>query len=207
MITLFIDTSSTDVSIAILKDQLILASITKSIPNQHSIYTVSFIEECLKKAKVTVDDIEKILVVNGPGSFTGLRIGVTIAKVYAYLKNIPIVVVSSLKMLALSAHHDYCLALIDAHHDHYYFGLYDSNQHEVIPEQFGTREKVLELISKYQPVVVCNENSVIGQKKILKQSLNIGKIVSYYQERKGEISHLVVPNYLKLPQALEERHD
>ncbi len=207
MITLFIDTSSTDVSIAILKDQLILANITKSIPNQHSIYTVSFIEECIQKAKVTVDDIEKILVVNGPGSFTGLRIGVTIAKVYAYLKNIPIVVVSSLKMLALSAHHDYCLALIDAHHDHYYFGLYDLDHHEVIPEQFGTKAQVLELISKYQPVVVCNENIVIDQKKILKQSLNIGKIVSYYQEQKGEISHLVVPNYLKLPQALEERND
>lgn len=202
---LFIDTSSADVSIAIISGGKILSSINKSIPNAHSIYTVSFLEAVIKEAGLTPDDIDKILVVTGPGSFTGVRIGVTIAKTYAYLKKLDIVGVSSLKMLALSCEHDYCLALIDAHHDNYYLGLYDKNNDEVIEEQFNTKEKVLELIDRYQPVIVSNEDIVIGDTEIKKQVLDIENICLYYQDKPSDNPHLVVPNYLKLPQALEER--
>lgn len=208
MITLFIDTSSADVSIAVLEDNKILSSISKSIPNQHSVYTVSFLEQVLKEATITPESVNKILVVVGPGSFTGVRIGVTIAKVYAYLENIEIITVSSLKMLALSANNShYYLSLIDARHDHYYIGLYDQDYQEVIPEQFNTKEKVLELIEKYHPMVISNEEIQIDDYSISKQVLDISKIVSYYQDKESINSHFVVPNYLKLPQALEEKHD
>ena len=207
MITLFIDTSSSDVSIAIVKDEKILASICKCIPNQHSIYTVPFIDEMVKEANLTSNDIDKIMVVTGPGSFTGVRIGVTIAKVYAYLRNLSIISISSLKMMAISCEHKYCLSLIDAHHNNYYLGLYDENNSEVIPEQFHTKEKVLELIEQYEPTVVSNENLEIDKYKVDKQSLDILKIVSYYQDKETLNPHFVLPNYLKLPQALEERHD
>ena len=119
---LFIDTSSADVSISVIDGKNVLASISETIPNKHSIYTVSFIDKVIKEAGLTANDINKILVVTGPGSFTGVRIGVTIAKTYAYLKNIDIISVSSLKILALSTNHDYCLSLIDAKHDNYYLG-------------------------------------------------------------------------------------
>ena len=88
MITLFIDTSSSDVSIALVKDNEILSYINEELPNQHSIYTTSFLDEVLKSADLNPDDVDRIMVVNGPGSFTGIRIGVTIAKVYAYLLNL-----------------------------------------------------------------------------------------------------------------------
>ena len=207
MITLFIDTSSSDVSIAILRDNKIISHITKNIPNKHSVYTVSFLEKMLKDANLTPKDIEKIMVVTGPGSFTGLRIGVTIAKVYAYLENLEITSISSLKMRALSIDHAYCLSLIDAHHGNYYFGLYDQNNEEVIPEQFNTKEKVLELIRKYQPVIVSDEDLEIDEYHGKKALLNISNIVSYYQTKVTLNPHFVVPNYLKLPQALEEKHD
>lgn len=207
MITLLIDTSSADVSIAILKENKILSSITKTIPNQHSIYTVSFIDLALKKARLKPTDIKRIMVVNGPGSFTGIRIGVTIAKVYAYLENIEIICLSSLKILALSTNHQYCLSLIDAHHDNYYLGLYDQNNHEIIPEQFNNKAKVLELIEKYHPTIVSNEEIKLDELLVKKQILNITNIVNYYQNKKSENPHLVLPNYLKLPQALEEKHD
>lgn len=207
MITLFIDTSSSDVSIAIINDEKILASISKSIPNKHSVYTVHFIDEMIKQANLTPTDIEKIMVVTGPGSFTGVRIGVTIAKVYAYLKKISITSISSLKMMAISNEHKYCLALIDAHHNNYYIGLYDENNNEVISEQFNTKEKVLELIKKYQPTLISNEEIEVGEYKVDKQSLDIIKITSYYQNKETLNPHFVLPNYLKLPQALEEKHD
>jgi tRNA threonylcarbamoyladenosine biosynthesis protein TsaB len=85
MISLFIDTSSIDVSIAIIKDNKILSSITKEATGTHSIYTTKYLDDMLKEAKLKPKDINKIMVVNGPGSFTGVRIGVTIAKTYSYL--------------------------------------------------------------------------------------------------------------------------
>lgn len=207
MITLFIDTSSSDVSIAILKDNKLLTSICESIPNKHSVYTVSFLEKVIRESSFVPSDVEKIMVVTGPGSFTGIRIGVTIAKVYAYLKNLSIIGVSSLKMRALSCQHQYCLSLIDAHHEHYYMGLYDENNLEVIPEQFCDKGKVLDIIHKYQPVIVSNEDISIEEYSAFKQVLDIEKIASYYQGEKSLNPHLVIPNYLKLPQALEVKHD
>lgn len=207
MITLFIDTSLSDVSIAILNQDKVLASITKNIPNEHSVYTVSFIDDLLKESRLKPKDIEQIMVVNGPGSFTGIRIGVTIAKVYAYLVNIPVIVVSSLKMMAISVKHSNCLSLIDAHHGHYYMGLYDSNNQEIIPEKFVDQEEVLEILKQYQPFVVCREQIKLGQHQYEPSLLDVSKVVSYYSTSLGKNPHFVVPNYLKLPQALEQKHD
>ncbi len=204
MISLFIDTSSSDVSIAILEDNKILSSIVKSIPNRHSDCTVSLLSECVKNCNLTPSDIQKIMVVTGPGSFTGLRIGVTIAKVYAYVLNIAIVPVSSLKMRAISLEHQFCLSLIDARNDNYYIGLYDEYNHNIIEERFTDKGNVLKIIDKYHPVIVSDNNGVIGEYSYQRQELNISKIVEYYQNEKFMNPHLVNPNYLKLPQALED---
>ena len=207
MITLFIDTSSSDVSIAILKSNQILSSVNKTIPNEHSKYVVSFIDKLLKELSLTPDDIKRIMVVTGPGSFTGVRIGITIAKVYAYLKNIDVIGVSSLKMLSLSKKHEYCLSLIDARNNNYYMGLYDKDNNEVLPEQFIKKENLLPIIKEYNPTIVSNTNINIDDIKIQKQELNIEKIVFFYQNNEPTNPHLLVPNYLKLPQALEVKHD
>lgn len=204
MITLFIDTSSIDVSIAIIKDNKILSSITKETPNKHSVYTTKYIDEMLKIAKLQPSDINKIMVVNGPGSFTGVRIGVTIAKTMAYLLNIDVIPVSSLKMLALSKKHDYCLSVISANHDNYYLALYDKNNKEIIKEQFNTKEKVLEIIGKYNPTLVSEKEIEIDNYKISKQKLDFLNIVDNYKKELPVNCHFLVPNYLKLPGALEK---
>lgn len=207
MRTLFIDTSTTDVSIAIINDGNLLSYINQTIPNAHSIYTVGFLDKVIKEANLSPSDIDRILVVTGPGSFTGVRIGVTIAKTYAYLKKISIIGVSSLKMMALSCEHDYCLSLIDARNNNYYIGLYDRNNDEIIEEQFNSKEKVLELIEKYHPVIVSNDEMIIDDVRVKKQVLDIENITLHYQNELSLNPHLVVPNYLKLPQALEGKHD
>lgn len=205
MITLFIDTSSTDVSIALVKDDKILSKITENIPNQHSIYTTSYIDKVLKETNIEPNQIDKIMVVNGPGSFTGVRIGVTIAKTLAYILNIDIICLSSLKIKAISVKHDYCLSLINANRGNYYIGLYDKNNNEIIKEQFLKKENVIELINQYNPTITSDTDIIIDELNITKTPLDIVSIINYYKDYEPINPHLVVPNYLKLPQALEEK--
>lgn len=205
MITLFIDTSSFDVSIAVLRNNKLLNLINKHIPNEHSKYSVSYIDEVLKKSNINPKDVQHIVVVNGPGSFTGIRIGLTIAKVYAYLLDIEVTLVSSLKSLALSTEGDYILSIIDARNDNCYIGLYDTNYNDVIKEHFSNYNECMEILSKYDNVKVVS-NSILNSSfdyEVISQ-INVENIVNYYQDKEKVNAHKVLPNYLKEPQAIEK---
>lgn len=204
MITLFIDTSNQDVSIALLKDGKVINKITKSIPNEHSKYAVSYIDEVLKKSEITPKEVQSIMVVNGPGSFTGVRIGLTIAKVYALLNDIKVTLISSLKCLAIGNNKNkYILSLINARNDNYYIGFYDNNYNDVINEHFGNIEEVNDIINKYNDVLVVSNNSDNDNVKVINE-LDIEIIYDYYKDSEKVSPHMVLPNYLKLPQVLEK---
>ena len=204
MITLFIDTSFSDVSIALLKDNKIINKIIKSIPNEHSKYAITYIDDVLKKSNVKPNEVNNIMVVNGPGSFTGVRIGLTIAKIYAYLLNIDVTLVSSLKTLALSSKGNYILSLMDARNDNYYLGLYDKNYNEVIEEHFSNINEINEILEKYNDVkIVSNSNISVNNYELIEE-LDIERIVLYYKDKQRVNAHQVLPNYLKLPQVLEK---
>lgn len=207
MKTLYIDTSSSDVSISLLDGIKELKTIYEEIPNKHSVYTVSYIDKVLKETNTSPKEIQKIYVVNGPGSFTGIRIGVTIAKTFAYLNNINVVPVSSLKALSLTTTGDYIMSLIDFHHNHYYLGLYDKDYNNIIPEKYVSLDEVLSLINKYKPHIVSNQNITIDNINITKSAPNISKIIYYYKEEDGIHPHALKVNYLKQPQAVEEKND
>ncbi len=206
MIRLFIDTSLANVSISVIKDKEELATISKNIPNMHSVYAVSFVKQVLDIAKIDANLIDEIYVVNGPGSFTGLRIGVTIAKTYGYLIKKDIIPVSTLKMLAISSNTDgVIMSIIPANKSYYYVGVYDNNYNILYDEKFVSKEEVLELANKYEPYMVSVNQDVIGNRKINKVELNIVKIIDYYQDKERVNYYKLVPNYLKLPQAVEDK--
>ena len=206
MIRLFIDTSLANVSISVIKDKEELATISKNIPNMHSVYAVSFVKQVLDIAKIDANLIDEIYVVNGPGSFTGLRIGVTIAKTYGYLIKKDIIPVSTLKMLAISSNTDgVIMSIIPANKSHYYVGVYDNDYNILYDEKFVSKEEVLELANKYEPYMVSVNQDVIGNRKINKVELNIVKIIDYYQDKERVNYYKLVPNYLKLPQAVEDK--
>ena len=205
MINLYIDTSSSDVSIACLKDDTLLYSIIRNIPNKHSVYTLSYIKEVLDSSNIDKRNIDNIYVVNGPGSFTGIRIGLTIAKTYSYLLDKPLIPVSSLKALALSTNKDLVLSIIKANSSNYYIGLYDNNYNEIIEEQFINKDNLKEIINKYNPYIISNEELNINDIKINKINLDFSKIINYYKDSKKYNSYELKPNYLKLPQAMENK--
>lgn len=194
MITLFIDTSLSDVSIALLKDANPLSLIHKDIPNKHSVYVIQYIDEIIKQNNLTPSDVSEIVVVNGPGSFTGIRIGVTIAKTYAYLLKIRIVTITSLLARAIGEKSNYILSTIDAKHGNYYIGLYD-NDYNKITEEFASEARISTIKEKYHPLIVNPES----------KSYDIAKIVTYCQKYPSQNPHTVNPIYLKLPEAMEKK--
>ena len=206
MISLFIDTSTKNVSISIIKDHKILSLIEEDIPNEHSKYATSYVKTAIDEANIDANDIDNILVVNGPGSFTGVRIGVTIAKTYGYLIDKEIIPVSSLKSLALSTDSDNnIMSIINANKNNYYVGLYDKEYNNIIEEQFINTEGLLELINKHNPYIVSTDFSILGKYKINKAKLDVLKIENYYKDKPKVNYHALVPNYLKLPQAMENK--
>ena len=102
MYSLFIDTHDKDIVITLFKDGKVLSSNIKTSERHHSDFTMPMIDNILKDNKLNVHDLGELLVVNGPGSFTGVRLGVTIAKTLAYTLNIPIKTITSLETLAIS---------------------------------------------------------------------------------------------------------
>ena len=204
MISLFIDTSLLNVSISIIKDDNVLSLIQKDIPNMHSKYTTKFIKEVLDEANVDANDIDNIMVVNGPGSFTGVRIGVTIAKTYGYLLKKDITLVSSLKSLAISSQHKgIIMSIIPANKNSYYVGLYDEEYNNLLEEKCVSKEDIINICNDYNPYIVSTDINVIGKYKTNKQYQNPLYIVKYYLSKEKVNCHQVLPNYLKLPQALE----
>ena len=193
MISLFIYTSLEDVSIALVKDDKELSLIHENIPGKHSIYVTKYIDDILKENNLSPESVDEIIVVNGPGSFTGIRIGVTIAKMFAYLENIRIVTITSLKARVIGEKSNYLLTTIDAKHGNYYVGLYDEN-YNTIEEKFSNEEEIEKLINKFSPKIVDRE-----------KPYNIEEIVKYSKKLESENPHSVNPIYLKLPEAMEKK--
>lgn len=106
MYSLFIDTHGSSVVLVLFKDGKVLCNKTSLTNNKHSVATFPLIEELFKENNLDVHDLSQILVVNGPGSFTGVRIAVTIAKTLAYTLGIPIRVIDSLTILSLNVNDD-----------------------------------------------------------------------------------------------------
>lgn len=123
---LHIDTSNQPLSVAITEGNEVLAEFNSGMRINHSITMMSQIESLLEYTKLEMKDIEGIVVAKGPGSYTGVRIGVTAAKTLAYTLNIPLYAVSSLAAIAATVRmHEFLLIpVIDARRNHVYAGIY-----------------------------------------------------------------------------------
>lgn len=128
MYTLFIDTHSNQINIVLYQEENIKVKKEIISNHDHSMTTMPIIIETLKEAKIDVENLNEIIVVNGPGSFTGVRIGVTIAKTLAYTLQIPIKVMSSLLIKAISFPHEQ-VNIIEREKNGVFVGVFDKENH------------------------------------------------------------------------------
>ncbi len=99
MLRLFLDTSNKYLYIAVLNDLKVVFEHVQSGNNNHSETLVQVLENTLKENDIELDNIEEIFVGRGPGSYTGVRVACTVAKVLAYIKNKKLYSFSSLDLL------------------------------------------------------------------------------------------------------------
>lgn len=203
MKTLFIDTSSSYLEISIILDGKVYEKKIESL-NEHSKYAIGLIEDLFKENNVKPREIDSIMVINGPGSFTGLRIGATIAKVYAWSFNLKLIPISTLKAYALSySNYDYYVSVIDARRDHIYAGIYDSNYNNIIEEQYISIEELNIKLNEFNNYIVIGNIDIKDNKSNI-PNLNISKIYNYYKDNNGVNPHSLVPYYLKKVEAEEK---
>ena len=125
---LSIDTSSSICSVAILEDTKIIKEMHNFSEKEHSETLMPMIDELFKTTNLSLDNIGLIACSVGPGSFTGIRIGIATVKAFADAKNIPIVGVNSLEAMAYlgvaQKGDGEFVSILDARNDNVYFAIY-----------------------------------------------------------------------------------
>ncbi len=200
---LVIDTSSSYVTVSILNNNTIVHEFKKKIDNDIASKIMSIINMELTESNMDVKDIEKIFVVNGPGSFTGVRIGVTIAKTIAWALNIKVVPLSSLELMATTPFtKKFIVPLIDARRGNVYAGVYDKDLNTIVDNKLISISEILRFETLDYEFVSYDEIKGI---ETVKPNTDVLKIVSKHIDDEGIIAHELKPNYLKLTEAEENR--
>lgn len=200
---LYIDTSTDYLYTGIVSDNILLAEIKQKFSHDLSKYALYEISEMLKKVNINPTEVDKIIVVNGPGSFTGIRVGMTIAKIYAYTLKKKIISISSLDAMQISIYsNNLIVPVIDARRGFVYAGIYQDNK-ELLKKQYIKFEDLLDKLNNYQKeyIIVSNDNLKIDN--VVSYNPDILKIVNTYKDNEDINPHLVEPNYLKLTEAEE----
>ncbi|RSJ47348.1 tRNA (adenosine(37)-N6)-threonylcarbamoyltransferase complex dimerization subunit type 1 TsaB [Streptococcus gordonii] len=205
------DTSNQALSLAILEDEHLLAQTTLNIKKNHSITLMPAIDFLMNSLDMKPTDLDRIVVAQGPGSYTGLRIAVATAKTLAHTLKIELVGVSSLLALVPEQVEGLVIPIMDARRNNVYAGFYQSGQ-AVRPEAHLPLVEVLEIAgATNQPVTFVGETATFAEQ--IKDALPQAAIQSTLPDavaigRLGldlpaQSIHDFVPNYLKRVEAEE----
>lgn len=210
MKVLAFDTSSKALSLAILEDKQVLADTTINIKKNHSITLMPAIDFLMASLDWTPKDLDRIVVAEGPGSYTGLRIAVATAKTLAHTLNIELVGMSSLLALVPRQQEGLLVPLMDARRNNVYAGFYE-NAKPVMPEAHLSLAEVLEKVTDAEQVTFVGEvgpfveqiQEQLPQASYQETLPNAANLALWAWDKKANSLHDFVPNYLKRVEAEE----
>ena len=159
MINLLLDSSNIYLSVGIMKDDSLLDFTSYESWQTQSENMIPEIDKLLKKHNITRNDLTGVVVAIGPGSYTGVRIALTIAKVMALALNIPIYTVSSLHILKDDDKPSICL--INARSGRSYFGVYKGSE-VIVNDCIKQNDEVIDFINKHEDYSVCGDVKYLG---------------------------------------------
>ena len=226
MLLLAFETSAKAASVALFDGEKLLAEQYQNTGLTHSQTLMVMAEDVLKQCGKAPQDVQAVAVANGPGSFTGVRIGVAAAKGFAWASEIPLYGVSTLEAMALGlgVHEGYVCPVMDARREQVYNALFYVNQ-GVLARQTPDRAIALanlknELKSLEKPVFLVGDGSFLcyntlqeevpnlilpPEWRMHQRAVGVG-LAALAQEQPDDPAGLT-PNYLRLSQAERERNE
>ncbi|MFF2449305.1 tRNA (adenosine(37)-N6)-threonylcarbamoyltransferase complex dimerization subunit type 1 TsaB [Neobacillus sp. NPDC058068] len=221
MTILAIDTSNYCLGVALLEDNQVLGEYITNLKKNHSVRIMPAIETLMKDCERVPADLTKIVVAKGPGSYTGVRIGVTIAKTLAWTLHIPLVGISSLEILAAGTGRyfdGYISPLFDARRGQVYTGLYQFENGKLVmvePDQLILLvDWAAKLVESTKPILFVGNDlqihrprieELLGLKatfaSITEHNPRPAELALLGSDKQGEDIHSFVPNYIRLAEA------
>lgn len=205
------DTSNQALSLALLEDDRLLAEFNLTIKKNHSISLMPSIDFVMTQVGWKPQDLDRIVVAQGPGSYTGLRVAVATAKTLAYSLDIDLVGVSSLQVLASSSGLEgTVIALMDARRNNAYVGFY-ANGRALESDKHASLEEILVQANSYPTPSFVGEVAAFKEqiltrfpdaqvKEILPSAAQLGRLGLALP---AQDVHAFVPSYLKRVEAEE----
>lgn len=226
MIILSVDTSAKVSSVSVVNEDRILVEFNIDTRLTHSQTLMPMLNAVLECSNLTFDDIDYFAVANGPGSFTGLRIGIAAIKGLAFACNKQCIPVSTLKGLAYNLRDldTIICATMDARCNQVYYALFDFQKKSLIrlcDDKADSIDNLIEHLSSYnKKIIFVGDGAELcyNKAKDILQNVSIASIERRYQKassvgfaafddfegHKQDASELM-PAYLRLPQAERER--
>lgn len=220
MNVLAIDTSNQIMGVAIVKDNILIGEIVTNLTKNHSVRLMPAIDQLMSDTSMKPDQLDEIIVAKGPGSFTGVRIGLATAKAMAWSLAIPIKGVSSLETLAYqgSFFPSYICPFFDARRGMVYTGLYQWNADEMeqVEEECNLpMNEWLDHLAKEKKQILFLSQDIEMYRSMIKEALgdlaiipdsifHLAKpshLVLVGKNKKVDNTHTLTPNYLRLVEA------
>ncbi|MBM7635251.1 tRNA (adenosine(37)-N6)-threonylcarbamoyltransferase complex dimerization subunit type 1 TsaB [Streptococcus saliviloxodontae] len=204
------DTSSQALAIALYRDEVLLGELTINVKKNHSISLMPSIDYLVSTCDLTPQDLNRIVVAEGPGSYTGLRMAVATAKTLAYALKIDLVGVSSLAALTDVAFDGLIVPLIDARRNNAYVGFYE-NGRSISPDRHASLDTILEEVKGRDKVMFVGEvvnfrqqiEEVMAQAHIKETLPSARLLVALGKDKEPDDVDAFLPNYLKKVEAEE----
>ena len=192
MYTVLLDSSNTNLSVGLARDNLLLECISYEAWQQQSEYMIPELNKLLEKYNVKREEISAVMVAKGPGSYTGVRIAITIAKTIAVALGCRLYPVSSLRVQKDGKNPSICL--INARSGRSYIGVYEGNK-VLLEDQIMKNDEVLKYINDHPSYSVCGDVRYLGLE--IKDTNNILEMLSL-KDALDEVNPLSLkPVYMK----------
>ena len=179
MFSILLDSSNTSLTVGLAKDDILLESISYEAWQTQSEHMIPELDKLLNKYEVNRNQISDVVVAIGPGSYTGVRIAITIAKTIAAVLPVKVYAISSLRCQKDGKNPSICV--INARSGRSYFGVYEDDK-VLVEDMILTNDKVQEYINEHPNYVVCGNATYLGvngkQPDIARELLSLKKVVA-----------------------------
>lgn len=176
MLVLSVDSSYSTATCALIKDDKILAEINLNDKKQHSVILMRLIDSILKEYEININDIDAFIISRGPGSFTGLRIGMATLKGLAFASKKPLISVSTLDALAYNSisFQGIICPIMDALRDNIYTCLYKNENNNLTPlikEQCLNINELVTILKEQTLPIIFVGDGVAKHKEFLQENI------------------------------------